>query len=71
MMPLIAKKEIAQERYNICKSCPAFTSALLCSKCNCFMPVKVKLAMVSCPVGKWLPLTNIEHQQSDPYENLK
>lgn len=44
----------AKERYEICKSCDEFTYALrVCSKCNCFMPVKTKMPWAKCPIGKW------------------
>lgn len=71
MTPLIAKKEIAQQRYNSCKECSNFTSVKLCKLCNCFMPVKVKFAMVACPIGRWLPAKDITQQQADPYKDLE
>jgi hypothetical protein len=47
-------KEIAQERYDICKSCPKFIQPTKqCSECGCFMKAKVKLAKAECPIHKW------------------
>jgi hypothetical protein len=71
MIPLIAKKEIAQERYNICKVCESFTAAKLCKECNCFMPVKVKLAHAWCPKTKWLSKMDPREHQADAYKDLE
>jgi hypothetical protein len=71
MIPLIAKKEIAQERYNICKACESFTAAKLCKECNCFMPVKVKIAHAWCPKTKWLSKMDPREHQANAYEDLE
>lgn len=65
---MLVKKEIAEERYTICKSCPRLTALSLCSICNCIMPIKVKFATVSCPAGKW-PASDAT--QNDNYDILK
>lgn len=50
----IAPKEKAQERYNICQSCPEIKKPLMqCSVCMCFMKVKVMLDNSECPLKKW------------------
>lgn len=67
----IVHKEIAQQRYNTCKSCPRLTSLKLCNICNCVMPVKVKFAQADCPAGKWKSVTDENYFQTDPYEDLK
>jgi hypothetical protein len=46
-------KEVAQERYNMCKGCPFLLPTTQCSKCGCFMKAKVKLTHAECPVGNW------------------
>jgi len=49
-----APKEVAAERYEICKKCPFLISATKqCSKCGCIMHVKTRLAKAECPEGKW------------------
>ena len=49
----------AKERYDICKNCNLFNKMLrVCMDCHCFMPVKVRIQSVSCPLGKW---SNIEN----------
>jgi len=40
------------KRINICKECEHY-KALICTKCGCFMPLKVKLRQVHCPIHKW------------------
>jgi hypothetical protein len=51
--PLVVKK-IAQERYDICKSCDRFnTVTYQCKECMCFMKLKVKLKNSHCPLNKW------------------
>ena len=46
--------EIANQRYNICKSCPELIKLISqCKKCGCFMIYKTKLELASCPIGKW------------------
>lgn len=47
-----------EERLAICESCEHYTSLKFCSQCNCFMPVKTKLAGKKCPLEKWLNIQN-------------
>jgi hypothetical protein len=42
------------ESYKICKECDRFDNKLkICEVCHCFMPIKTKLPIASCPLGKW------------------
>jgi len=42
------------ERYSICKACPELIKLTKqCKKCGCFMTVKSKMKLASCPLGKW------------------
>ena len=51
---MFAKKEIAEARMKICKSCEHFTPGMsMCMLCHCIMPLKTKLANISCPIDKW------------------
>ena len=44
----------AKDRYAICKECEAFSNIVkVCGECYCFMPAKVLLKDMACPVGKW------------------
>ena len=52
MTGLLTKQQ-AQERYNLCKTCEYLSSMKVCTKCNCFAPVKTKFSGQSCPIGLW------------------
>ena len=44
----------SEQRYEICKGCEFFNAILkTCTKCGCFMPMKVEIKSVKCPAGKW------------------
>jgi hypothetical protein len=44
----------ASDRYMICRACPELIKLTKqCKKCGCFMNVKTKLSMATCPLGKW------------------
>lgn len=47
------EKDVAQSRYDICKKCEHFLPTTQCSKCLCFMKIKVKISEAECPLGKW------------------
>ena len=48
------EKENAERRYEVCKECPKFVKlSTQCKICLCFMPIKTKLNMTECPMGKW------------------
>lgn len=48
------QQPFSNSRYQICLQCENFFKKFkTCNKCHCFMPFKVKLSSMSCPVGKW------------------
>jgi len=49
---IIHDEEVLKMRWDLCTGCE-FLNNNKCEKCGCFMKVKHKLAMASCPVGKW------------------
>ena len=49
---VIHDEEVLKMRWDICSGCE-FLKDNKCEKCGCFMKVKHKLAMASCPEGKW------------------
>lgn len=56
---MFARKELSEQRYNICKSCSKFrTITKTCKICNCFMFFKTKLISSECPLDKWKSPTN-------------
>jgi len=44
---------LAKQRYEICKGCEYLTKLRFCGQCGCFMPLKVRIESVSCPIKKW------------------
>ena len=49
---MIHDEEVLKMRWDLCSGCE-FLKDDKCQKCGCFMKVKHKLAMASCPEGKW------------------
>ena len=49
---IIHDEEVLKMRWDLCSGCE-FLNNNKCEKCGCFMKVKYKLAMASCPEGKW------------------
>ena len=49
---IIHDEEVLKMRWDLCLSCE-FLNDNKCDKCGCFMKVKHKLKMASCPEGKW------------------
>ena len=44
----------AVDKMKICLQCEHFFKPTKqCKKCGCFMPVKVRIPRLHCPVGKW------------------
>ncbi len=60
---MFVNKETAQERMNVCWACPNLNSVRVCRKCWCLMPVKTKLAAMSCPLGYWTAESNYVHTE--------
>ena len=49
---IIHDESVLKMRWDLCLGCE-FLKDDKCEKCGCFMKVKHKLAMASCPVDKW------------------
>tara|TARA_Y100000310_G_C20123381_1_gene552503 strand:- start:35 stop:385 length:351 start_codon:yes stop_codon:yes gene_type:complete len=49
---IIHDEEVLKMRWDLCSGCE-FLKDDKCLKCGCWMRVKHKLAMASCPEGKW------------------
>jgi len=52
-------KEQVEERLRICRECEMFDAASQrCTVCTCYMPFKVHLSTMSCPLDppKWGPI---------------
>lgn len=53
-MAILADKQEAEKRYDICKKCDHFRKLTkTCDICNCLMFAKTKLENSNCPIGKW------------------
>ena len=42
-----------QARLAICNDCEKLSSLKFCTECHCYMPLKTKFAVFSCPLKKW------------------
>ena len=68
----LANKQIAQQRYDICKQCNDFSPLLkLCRQCGCFALAKVRFYHTGCPVGKWGPVDKDDTVEFYTHEDLK
>ena len=55
------RKDIAEERLIICRTCDFFEKKISkCRKCGCFMEYKAMLPYVECPIGKWAVINTDE-----------
>lgn len=50
--PSLVSTEEKDARWNTCLGCP-FLQKDRCTKCGCFMKVKVAFKTSKCPEGKW------------------
>lgn len=51
---LMVDDELFQERINICNSCEKYDAGPnRCKECGCYLDVKARLILDSCPLGKW------------------
>lgn len=49
-----ADEALAEKRFSICKGCPELTAVTSqCKKCGCFMHIKTKLELATCPLNRW------------------
>jgi hypothetical protein len=48
----LVSDETRENRWATCKACP-FLQGDRCTKCGCFMKVKVAFHTSKCPEGKW------------------
>lgn len=54
MYQFFVEKNIAQNRYDLCKQCSYFNNlTTTCTQCGCLMKLKVKFTKSVCPLNKW------------------
>ena len=52
--PIVAQKNKAKERLDICSKCKDLDKILgRCNLCGCFVSAKARADYESCPSGKW------------------
>ena len=50
----LVEKEVADKRYEICKSCDRFAKfTTQCKECGCVLLLKIIVPSFKCPLGKW------------------
>ena len=50
----LVSKSKYKERMDICKQCNFFMNLTKqCKQCFCFLPIKAKVQIATCPEGKW------------------
>ena len=51
---MVVSEEEKERRLTLCRDCPHFRpKTTRCGQCGCFLNIKAKLAIVSCPIGQW------------------
>lgn len=58
--PEVVPHDVESQRENVCDGCE-FSNGFQCQKCTCYIPLKVKLATESCPIGSWGEYFNQNH----------
>ena len=51
--PSVAPRAVAAERLTICEGCDRYTKKKTCEICQCYLPLKVTMANMACPIDKW------------------
>jgi hypothetical protein len=66
----VENENLGKERLAICNTCPELIKLTMqCKKCGCFMNLKTKLALASCPIGKW-GIEQTEKTDEDPSSKI-
>ena len=51
---IFASDDLYRERMMICKSCDKYKELENeCEVCGCYVPIKAKIILDSCPINKW------------------
>lgn len=54
LMDVLKVNPKTTQRLNVCLRCPHLQPKLMkCSKCGCFLKLKVRFESEHCPIGKW------------------
>ena len=55
--PSVAPRAVAAERLTVCEGCDRYTKKKTCEICQCYLPLKVTMANMKCPIDKWMEWT--------------
>jgi len=58
------------KRIAICKECPELNKLNFCRQCGCFMPAKVRIPQVSCPLLKWDSMNVEDSKDKIPVKDI-
>ena len=50
---MLTDSKTREDRLNVCKSCESLVAGVKCTKCGCFVNVKVVFLSMKCPDNKW------------------
>ena len=62
-MNVFCEPSQSRERYAICEKCEHLKAKTMCGICRCFMPIKVSIASMECPLGKWKAITEEKEKE--------
>ena len=68
MNKFFVSNEIYEDRMAICKECTHYFITGNCLKCGCFVKVKSRISVMSCPIKKWNKTTEVEKPDELPKE---
>ena len=69
MNKFFVPNEVYEDRIAICKECTHYFKLTgNCLKCGCFVKVKSRISVMSCPINKWTKTTEVEIPKELPKE---
>ena len=69
MNKFFVPNEVYEDRMAICKECTHYFKLTgNCLKCGCFVKVKSRISVMSCPIKKWNKTTEVETPDELPQE---
>ena len=69
MNKFFVPNEVYEDRMAICKECTHYFKLTgNCLKCGCFVKLKSRISVMSCPIKKWNKTTEVEKPDSLPKE---
>ena len=50
---VVVSEEEHKQRLDTCRICENYNDLHMCKECYCYMPLKTKFAIFTCPIKKW------------------